>query len=145
MTAASSSLDGLHDPEALPPLTDVNRPYFAAAARGVLVFQRCANDHPFLYPRLVCPVCHDGELAWETAAGTGEIVSFAPVYRPPWDSFPRSEPYVVVLVRLDEGPQLLARLEGVAPDEVAIGARVRAVFERVNEDLGLVRFRLAAS
>ena len=24
MTAASSSLDGLHDPEALPPLTDVN-------------------------------------------------------------------------------------------------------------------------
>ena len=92
MTAASSSLDGLHDPEALPPLTDVNRPYFAAAARGVLVFQRCANGHPFLYPRLVCPVCHDGELAWETAAGTGEIVSFAPVYRPPWDSFPRSEP-----------------------------------------------------
>lgn len=83
MTAASSSLDGLHDPEALPPLTDVNRPYFAAAARGVLVFQRCANGHPFLYPRLVCPVCHDGELAWETAAGTGEIVSFAPVYRPP--------------------------------------------------------------
>lgn len=145
MTAASSSLDGLHDPEALPPLTDVNLPYFAAAARGVLVFQRCANGHPFLYPRLVCPVCHDGELAWETAAGTGEIVSFAPVYRPPWDSFPRSEPYVVVLVRLDEGPQLLASLEGVAPDEVAIGARVRAVFERVNEDLGLVRFRPAAS
>ncbi|EIV12701.1 hypothetical protein MM2B0307_1170 [Mycobacteroides abscessus subsp. bolletii 2B-0307] len=84
-------------------------------------------------------------MAWETAAGTGEIVSFAPVYRPPWDSFPRSEPYVVVLVRLDEGPQLLASLEGVAPDEVAIGARVRAVFERVNEDLGLVRFRPAAS
>lgn len=92
MTAASSSLDGLHDPEALPPLTDVNRPYFAAAARGVLVFQRCANGHPFLYPRLVCPVCHDGELAWETAAGTGEIVSFAPVYRPPWDSFRAASP-----------------------------------------------------
>ncbi len=30
---------------------------------------------------------------------------------------------------------MLASLEGVAPDEVAIGARVRAVFERVNEDL----------
>ncbi|MBN9634222.1 MAG: DNA-binding protein, partial [Actinobacteria bacterium] len=55
MTTVSSFLDGLHDPEALPPLTDVNRRYFAAAACGVLVFQRCANGHPFLYPRLVCP------------------------------------------------------------------------------------------
>lgn len=93
----------------------------------------------------MCPVCHDGELAWETAAGTGEIVSFAPVYRPRGTRSRAAKPYVVVLVRLDEGPQLLASLEGVAPDEVAIGARVRAVFERVNEDLGLVRFRLAAS
>ena len=145
MTTVSSFLDGLHDPEALPPLTDVNRRYFAAAACGVLVFQRCANGHPFLYPRLVCPVCYEAELAWETAAGTGEIVSFAPVYRRPWDSFPRNEPYVVVLVQLDEGPRLLASLEDAAPDEVVIGARVRAVFERVNEDLGLVRFRPAAS
>ena len=53
MTAASSSLDGLHDHRRCRH-DRCRRPYFAAAARGI-VFQRCANGHPFLYPRLVCP------------------------------------------------------------------------------------------
>lgn len=140
MTAVESSLEGLHDPDALPLLSDVNRPYFAAAARGELIFQRCANGHPFLYPRLLCPMCHSEDLAWETSAGTGEVISYAPVHRPPWNSFPRQEPYLIVLVRLDDGAQLLSSLEGVALDEVSIGARVRAAFEHVSDEIGLVRF-----
>ncbi len=135
-----NSYAGLHDPQALPQLDDVNRPYFAAAARGELIFQRCANGHPFLYPRLLCPTCHNDELTWETAAGTGEVVSFAPVHRVPWNSFPRQDPYLIVLVRLDEGPQLMSSLEGVAVDGVEIGQKVRATFQRVDDELGLVRF-----
>jgi uncharacterized OB-fold protein len=143
MTVTESAFEGLHDPEALPKLTDTNRPYFAAAARGELVFQRCARGHAFLYPRLVCPVCLHATLTWETAAGTGEIVSYAPVFRRPWDSFPRTDPYMIVLVRLAEGPHLVSSLEGVevnATHAVAIGARVRAAFERVSDEIGLVRF-----
>lgn len=132
--------NALHDPEVLPALTEVNRPYYAAAARGQLVFQRCAGGHAFLYPRIVCPVCHTGELVWETAAGTGKVVSYAPVHRPPWDSFDRTRPYVVVLVRLDEGPQLMATLEDAAVEGEHIGRRVRAVFEPVSDEMALVRF-----
>lgn len=142
MTGADQ-LSELHDPEALPVLDEVNRPYFAAAVRGELVFQRCSAGHPFLYPRLVCPVCHDDRLVWEQAAGTGEVVSFAPVHRPPWNSFGRPRPYLVVLVRLDEGPRLMATLEDVAVDDARIGQRVRAVFEPVSDDIALVRFRPA--
>lgn len=83
-----STFEGLHDPDALPQLNDVNRPYFAAAARGELIFQRCANGHPFLYPRLLCPTCHSQDLTWETSAGAGEVITYAPVHRPPWNSFP---------------------------------------------------------
>ncbi|MGQ0480096.1 MAG: Zn-ribbon domain-containing OB-fold protein [Pseudonocardia sp.] len=136
----TAQLTGLHDPEALPVLDEVNRPYFAAAVRGELIFQRCSAGHPFLYPRMVCPVCHSGELAWEKSAGTGEVVSFAPVYRPPWDSFGRPRPYLVVLVRLDEGPQLMATLEGVPVEDARIGQRVRAGFEPVSDEIALVRF-----
>ena len=70
----------------------------------------------------------------------GQVVSFAPVYRPPWDELPRDAPYVVVLVRLDEGPQLLATLERIEPADVAIGMRVTAAFEPVGQDIALVRF-----
>lgn len=138
--AAPLGLEGLHDPAALPEPTPATRPYWEAAARGELVFQRCAAGHAFLYPRPRCPVCLSSDLGWERATGDGEVVTFACVHRPPWNDLPRSRPYVIALVRLDEGPQLMSTVEGIAPTEVAIGMRVRAVFERVREDLGLVRF-----
>lgn len=136
----TTELTGLHDPEALPTLDEVNRPYFAAATRGELIFLRCGNGHPFLYPRLVCPVCHSDQLTWEQAAGTGEVVSYAPVFRPPWDTLNRPRPYLVVLVKLDEGPQLMATLEGQPVEEARIGQRVRAAFEPVSDEIALVRF-----
>lgn len=142
-TGGTSALVGLYDPDVLPVLDEVNRPYFAAAARGELIFQRCAAGHAFLYPRIVCPVCHSDQLSWQTAAGTGEVVSFAPVHRPPWDSFGRARPYLVVLVRLDEGPQMMSSLEGMPVDQVRIGQRVQAAFEPVSDEIALVRFHPA--
>jgi uncharacterized protein len=133
-------LDGLADPETLPSPTAVSAPYFAAAARGELIFQRCDRGHAFLYPRSLCPSCHSSELTWERSAGRGEVVTFAPVHRPPWDDLLRPVPYVVVLVRLAEGPQLLSTLERVDPGDVRIALPVRAVFEQIDEEVGLVRF-----
>lgn len=134
-------LDGLADPDALPAPNEVSAPFFASAARGELVFQRCDQGHAFLYPRSVCPSCHSTDLAWESSAGRGEIVTFSVVHRPPWDDLARPVPYVVVVVRLDEGPQLLSTLEDVEPGAVHIGQRVQAAFEQVDEAIGLVRFQ----
>lgn len=133
-------VDGLAEPDVLPSPTPVSAPYYAAAARGELVFQRCGNGHPFLYPRSLCPVCHSTQLTWEPSSGRGAIVTFAPVNRPPWNEIERATPYVVVLVRLDEGPQLMSTLENADPSDVRIGQAVRAVFEPVDEDVALVRF-----
>lgn len=131
----------LADPDTLPTVTDVSAPFFAAAALGELRHQRCDRCAlAFLYPRARCPGCHTDTLSWERSAGRGWVVSFAPVHRVPWNEFPRPVPYTVVLVRLDEGPQLMSTLEGVDPSDVEIGMAVRAVFERVRDDLGLVRF-----
>jgi uncharacterized protein len=133
-------LDGLADPGALPVPNEVSAPFFASATRGELVFQRCERGHAFLYPRSVCPSCHSADLTWELSVGRGEIVTFSVVHRPPWNDLSRAVPYIVVLVRLDEGPQLLSTLEGVEPSAVHIGQQVQAAFEHVDEDIGLVRF-----
>lgn len=133
-------LTGLADPDALPEPTAVSAPFWAAAARGELHIQRCAQGHPVFYPRLLCPACGSTELEWERACGEGEVVTYAPVHRPPWDGLPRPRPYVVALVRLREGPQILSTLEQVEPGEARIGMPVRAAFEHVREDLGMVRF-----
>jgi uncharacterized OB-fold protein len=140
MTGETEPMRDIADAEALPVPDPVSAPYFEAAARAELRYQRCAGGHAFLYPRLLCPQCHSRELRWETSAGDGEVVSFAAVHRPPWDELERPVPYVIVLVRLDEGPRLMSTLEQVAPEQVEIGMRVRAAFERVSDAIGLVRF-----
>jgi uncharacterized OB-fold protein len=133
-------LEDLADPAVLPRVTEVNRGFYEAAAAGSLVVRRCdACGLLFHYPRPYCPTCHSSRLSWTPVSGEGTVRVAAPVYRPAWDDLPRGAPYIVVLVQLDEGPQLLSTLERCVPSAARAGVRVRAAFERVGE-LGLVRF-----
>lgn len=133
-------LEGLADPEVLPRVDDVNRGHFEAAAQGRLAVRECtACGSLFHYPRPRCPRCHSAELRWTDLSGEATVLVAAVVSRPPWDDLPRSTPYVVAVVRLAEGPQMLSTVEQCEPATVVPGLAVRAAFERVG-DLGLVRF-----
>jgi uncharacterized OB-fold protein len=61
-------------------------------------------------------------LDWAQSAGLGTV--YATTTARPRDG----EPYDVSLIELDEGARLMSRVEGVAPEEVAIGLRVRVDF-----------------
>ncbi|MFZ2176695.1 MAG: zinc ribbon domain-containing protein [Rhodococcus sp. (in: high G+C Gram-positive bacteria)] len=138
-------LTGLADPAVLPRVDEVNRGHFEAAAEGRLAVRRCTSCGAlFHYPRPYCPHCHSDALVWENLSGRGTVLVAAPVHRPPWDDLPRSVPYTVVIVRLDEGPQLLSTVEQLEPADVVPGLPVQAAFERVGA-LGLVRFVPAAA
>ena len=49
-------------------------------------------------------------------------------------------PYVVAVVRLDEGPHMLTNIVGCAPDAVRVDMRVAVRFERVDDELSLYPF-----
>ncbi len=135
------NLTGLADVRVLPRVDDTNRPFFAGAARGELLLPCCgACGHVFFYPRSACPRCLAPGPAWIRGSGRGTVRVSAVVHRPPWDDLPRRTPYVVALVQLEEGPTMLSTVEGVDPGSVVPGLAVTAAFERVREDLGLVRF-----
>jgi uncharacterized OB-fold protein len=99
----------------------LTRPFWAAAARGELVVQRCAScGHHQLYPRPFCLGCDGTDLAWVETAGTGTVYSRTVVHM---QVSPDLEPpYSVALVELDEGPRVVANLADVT---IPIGARVR--------------------
>ncbi len=113
--------------------TPINRPYLEGCNRGELWLQRCGNPacrkHVF-YPRVCCPYCGSGALAWERASGEGRIVSFSRIHRPQHESFFAEAPYYFIAVRLDEGPLVFSRLhhEGPLSESGLIGRRVRATF-----------------
>ena len=70
----------------------------------------------------VCPNCGGAGLDWVDAGGGGTVYSATVVRR----KAQHGGDYSVVLVDLDEGPRMMSRVEGIAPDAVRIGMRVRA-------------------
>ena len=93
----------------------------AALAEGRFLLQRGrASKKAFFPPRIAEPGSGD-ETDWFEASGLGCVYSVTVVgQRPPAPN------YAVVLVELQEGPRLMSRIEGLAPDAIAIGLPVRA-------------------
>ncbi|MFO7322721.1 MAG: OB-fold domain-containing protein [Chloroflexota bacterium] len=65
-------------------------------------------------------------------SGTGEIYSYTVVQDPP-EGFEEQSPYVLALVRLDEGPIITAQITDV-DGPVAIGDRVEMVTRRLTTE-----------
>ena len=91
-------------------------------ASGRFMIQRCRSSGRYIfYPRVAEPASGDPELEWVEASGEGSIYSVT-IVRPN----PPLEPYSVVLVDLAEGPRLMSTVQGIAPEGVRIGMRVRS-------------------
>jgi uncharacterized OB-fold protein len=70
---------------------------------------------------------------WVPASGLGVVHTYT-VYRHAFDpAWADRIPYVVAVVRLDEGPFFHTDLVGCPPEAVSIGMRVRVVFEDVGD------------
>jgi uncharacterized OB-fold protein len=114
------------------PPSGPEKQYLDKLAAGRFEIQRCAacTKHVF-YPRVLCPHCGSERLEWVAPSGRGTVYSTTIVRRKPADG----GDYNVCLVDLAEGPRMLSRVAGVAPDEVRIGMAVKA---RIAD--GLVEF-----
>lgn len=110
--------------ETLKPDADYQR--FLQEGRFMIQRGRSSARHHF-YPRAIEPGTGNDDLEWVPASGLGTVYSTTVVRaRPPAPS------YNVALIDLAEGPRMMSRVEGVAPEAVAIGMAVRARI--VNED-----------
>lgn len=99
-----------------------------------LIGSRCANCGRYFFPpRSLCPDCRRaGKIEEHKFQGTGEVVTFT-VVRSASEQFEQMTPYVLAIVKLDEGPRLTAQVV-CNPDEARIGMKVRPVFRRISAD-----------
>ena len=106
---------------------------------------RCEDCGKFhFYPKPACPHCGSARLAWAEASGRGEVYSHSTVYRAPSPAFKTELPYVVAIVKTDEGPHLLSRVVGVAAEAVRIGLRLRVRLEQRPDGTALPVFEADA-
>jgi uncharacterized OB-fold protein len=81
----------------------------------------------FFYPRVAEPVTGSRDLEWVAISGRGTVYSTTTVRMQP-----KARDYNVVLIDLEEGPRMMSRVDGVAPDAVRIGMPVRAVIREID-------------
>ncbi|WP_404301170.1 Zn-ribbon domain-containing OB-fold protein [Alicycliphilus denitrificans] len=127
----------------LPQPTDLTRPYWQAAAQGELHMQHCGACGQWqFYPRPFCIHCEAETLQWRAVSGLGRIYTYTINHRAPNAFMKLRLPYVVAIVELDEGPRLMANIQGEGALDAAIGRRVKVLFEPVSEELALPQFAL---
>lgn len=114
----------------VPQTRELSAPYWAAAREERFVIQRCKACGAFIfYPRPVCPECFGVELDWTQASGEGEVVSYSVVYQAPFLSYANDAPYILAVVRLKEGPQMMANVLDCPKESMKVGLKVRVCFE----------------
>lgn len=96
-------------------------------SQGQFKIQFCSacKRHVF-YPRLSCPHCGAAALAWVETSGKGFVYS---------TSTPRDTPegdYNISIIELAEGPRMMSRVVGVAPEAVRIGMSVNAFIGAID-------------
>lgn len=98
--------------------------YLERLDSGALAYQRCRGcAAAVFYPRVTCPACGGGDLAWRESAGLGTVYATSALARRDAD------PYAVTLVDLDEGFRMMSTVVGIPAENVRIGMRVRARIE----------------
>jgi uncharacterized OB-fold protein len=122
----------------------VSEPFWEGCRRGEFLLQRCTScGSTQFYPRTICASCRGRDLAWTAATGAGKIVSYTVVRRAISEAFAARVPYVVAIVRLAEGPQLMSHIVDCDPGAVRVGAQVALGFDDLGE-VSLPVFRLSA-
>lgn len=104
----------------MPPRPEIEFREFLDQGKFMIQRSRSTGNHVF-YPRVLDPKTGAMDLEWVEASGRGTVHASTVVrVKPPAPS------YNVCLIDLAEGPRMMSRVEGIAPEEVRAGMAVRA-------------------
>jgi uncharacterized protein len=118
----------------LPPLNDLNRPFWTGGARGELLILRCQACRHWVHPPASpCPVCGAGNLVPEPASGKATVFTCTVNWHPFNPDAP--VPVLIAIVELpeQEGLRLTTNIVDCSPEDLKIGLPVTVRFEPHGE------------
>lgn len=134
-----------HTTRPVPQPTPETAAFWEGLSDRKILIQHCRGcDRGYFPPRPFCPHCGSEDVEQRAASGRATLYSFViSTHRVP--EFER--PYVVAVARLEEGPQMMTQIVGVAPDpaNLRIDMPLEPVFETVAEGTTLLHFRPAGA
>lgn len=129
----------------LPQPTPISAPFWDGLNAHQVRLQQCDHGHWLFFPRTHCPTCGSRHLTWKTVSGEGSLYSYTVARVPTLPEFSDEMPQLLAVVELDEGVHINTTLVGVAPDDLAVGQRVRPVYDERPGTTTLLRYTPVAS
>ena len=104
-------------------------------SEGKFMIQRCKSLNQFFFhPRVAFPGSGERDLEWVEASGNGVVFSSSCNRRLP----EKGGDFNLSLITLEEGPRMMARVEGIDPDKVEIGQKVKARISSLNGEPAII-------
>lgn len=137
----------------LPHIDDCNEPFWRGCREGVLRLQQCPKTKRLMFPpRPLNSWSPRHKSVWTEVCGRGTIWSVIEPHPPLMLNFTELAPYNAIVVALEEDPSIRlignlvpeagAPINSIAYDNIEIGAAVRVVFERIDDEITLPRWVL---
>jgi uncharacterized OB-fold protein len=115
--------------------------YWDACQRHELLIQRCNKcaTHQF-YPRIFCTTCSSKAIDWVSASGHGKVLTWTVVRRAVSAAYAADDPYIIALIKLQEGPVMMSKVIGCEPESMQTGMAVEISFEDWSEQVSMPVF-----
>ncbi|KYD05905.1 OB-fold domain-containing protein [Heyndrickxia sporothermodurans] len=117
-----------------PTITTVSKPFWDAIARHEFYLQKCTDcDQWIFYPRTLCPYCWGNQLEWKKASGKARLKTWGVVHRPGHPAWQDVTPYILGVVKLEEGPTMMTHLLLDSDQDLQIGLPLQVSFTKCNQ------------
>lgn len=104
-------------------------PFWEGVNEGKLRYQFCTEaQRPVMYPKRLSPFTLKDTLEWRESAGLGTVYSFTVQRIGAPSGFEGELPYVIAIVQLDEGFQMMSNIITDDYENIECGDRVRVDF-----------------
>ena len=127
------------------PVPDIDdAPFWEAAARQRLIFQRCVSCNTHRHPPSpMCPNCQSARSEWTEAPPRGELFSYTVTHVAPHPELRDRTPYVVALVCFPtlDNVRIVTNIVDAAPEELQIGVEVELAWEPIGAGMWVPRFK----
>lgn len=112
-----------------------------------LTIQQCRDCKKYIFdPKIACDNCLSENLDWVEISGKGKVYTFSLLTKEVAEPAFREEkmPIVVAVIKLEEGVQMCSNIVQCNPEKVYIDMPVEVVFEKLDDEFTLPKFKPAS-
>jgi uncharacterized OB-fold protein len=102
-----------------------------------LIANQCNSCNRIYFPpKEACPYCRRksfGKMEDIKLSGKGEVITYTVIHVAPED-FEKQVPYIIAIIKLNEGPNITAQIVDCKIEDISIGMKVEKTFRKIQED-----------